>query len=86
MLRAPRAPDRWKLLPHRLALQLVLTVTDLAEKATTTLRRRAGRRRGGDDGVETVEIAIGIALGVAVALIVWAAYKAIAQKYLDQLP
>ncbi|MCK2241864.1 MULTISPECIES: hypothetical protein [unclassified Crossiella] len=85
MLRSPRAPDRWRNLPHRLALQIVLTVTDLAEKATT-VRRRTGRRRGGDDGVETVEIAIGIALGVALALLVWAAYKAIAQKYLDQLP
>ncbi|GAA2778871.1 hypothetical protein [Crossiella cryophila] len=85
MLDTHLAPEHWINLLYRLALQFILTVTDLAEKATT-VRRRTGRRRGGDDGVETVEIAIGLALGVGAALLVWAAYKALAQKQIDLLP
>ncbi|MCK2243692.1 MULTISPECIES: hypothetical protein [unclassified Crossiella] len=85
MPRTPRSPTGEPNLRARLLL-LLLLATVVPDQIGTTLSRRRRARRGGDDGVETVEIAIGIALGVGVALLLWAAYKVVVQKYLDQLP
>lgn len=87
MPRIARAPTRLRNRWDQLALHILLF--SIATDPPRTLprgRRHRACRRGGDDGVETVEIAIGIALAVGVALLVWAAYKVFVQKYLNQLP
>ncbi|MCO1575191.1 hypothetical protein M8C13_05380 [Crossiella sp. SN42] len=85
MPRIARAPIRLRNRWDRLALQILL-FSAAAEPPRRFPRKRRRVRRGGDEGVETVEIAIGIALAVGVALLVWAAYKVFVQKYLNQLP
>ncbi|GAA2779223.1 hypothetical protein [Crossiella cryophila] len=85
MHRTPRAQTGDPNLRIRLLL-LLLLATAAADQIGTTLPRQLRGRRGGDDGVETVEIAIAIAAGVVVALGAVALYKLVVQKYLNQLP
>jgi hypothetical protein len=61
---------------------LALTADSLA--AEVQRRWRAVTRD--DSGMETVQVAIALALGVALALVVWAAVKTSTTKYLDQVP
>ena len=64
---------------------LVIVVVLVAQLELEVGRRwRVVTRR--DDGMETVQVAIALALGVALALLVWAAVKTSTTKYLDQVP
>ncbi|GAB3901361.1 hypothetical protein ACFQ1S_15665 [Kibdelosporangium lantanae] len=62
----------------------------LAVLATSSLLAQLQRRwraaTRNDNGMETVQVAIALALGVALALLVWAAVKTSTTKYLDQVP
>lgn len=83
LARAPARATRWCRL---LAVRALLTILGLAMTIAESVGRRWQEvRRSRDAGVESVEIAIGLALGLALALVVWAAYKALTTKYLNQV-
>lgn len=80
-----RGPAQITINRDLLAARAVVAMVALAAGLGTELRHRWGvLRRSRDRGVESVELAIGIALGLALALVVWAAYETLVKKYLIQ--